>query len=68
MDALNTLTEREFEILEILSQGKSNNKIADILGITENTVEQHLKNIYKKLNIQNRIEAAVLYLRWKNEK
>ncbi len=42
MDALNSLTERELEILEILSQGKSNKEIAHSLEISENTIEQHL--------------------------
>lgn len=68
MDALNSLTERELEILEILSQGKSNKEIAHSLEISENTIEQHLRNIYEKLNVQNRTKAVVLYLRWKNEK
>ncbi|NMC14674.1 MAG: helix-turn-helix transcriptional regulator [Chloroflexi bacterium] len=68
MDILNNLTERELEILEILSQGKSNKELADSLGISENTVEQHLKNIYEKLNVQNRTEAAGLFLKGKNER
>lgn len=68
MDTFYDLTERELEILEILSQGKSNKEIADSLGISENTVEQHLKNIYEKLNVQNRTEAAGLFLKGKNER
>lgn len=68
MDTFYDLTERELEILEILSQGKSNKEIADSLGISENTVEQHLKNIYEKLNVQNRTEAAVLFLKGRNER
>lgn len=62
MDALNTLTKRELEILEILSQGKSNKELADSLGVSENTVEQHLKNIYEKLKVQNRTEAATFFI------
>lgn len=68
MDTFYDLTERELKILEILSQGKSNKEIADSLGISENTVEQHLKNIYEKLNVQNRTEAAVLFLKGRNER
>ncbi len=63
MDIFNNLTQRELEILEILSQGMPNKEIANYLGITENTVEQHLKNIYEKLNIQNRTEATALFLK-----
>ncbi|MEN6394061.1 MAG: helix-turn-helix transcriptional regulator [Anaerolineaceae bacterium] len=68
MDAFDLLTERELEILEILSQGKSNREIADSLGISENTVEQHLKHIYEKLQVQNRTEATALYIKGRNEK
>jgi RNA polymerase sigma factor (sigma-70 family) len=67
MNTLDNLTERELEILEILSKGMPNKEIANFLGISENTVEQHLQNIYKKLNVHNRTEAAALFLKGKNE-
>lgn len=48
---LNLLTNREKEILVILSTGKISKEIADLLNISINTVEQHKKNIKKKLNL-----------------
>lgn len=55
------LSDRESEILNQLSCGASNKTIADSLGITINTVEKHLTNIYKKLKVKSRMEAV---LRW----
>lgn len=49
---LKSLTKREKEILVILSTGKISRDIADILNISMNTVEQHKKNIRKKLNLK----------------
>jgi DNA-binding CsgD family transcriptional regulator len=63
MSCLHTLTERENEVLVRLSQGQHNKEIALALSITVHTVEQHLKHIYRKLGIENRTEAAILYWR-----
>ena len=54
----NLLTEREIEILRLVSVGKSNRAIADQLLISENTVKYHLKNILHKLGVSNRTEAV----------
>ena len=61
MSHLNTLTQREGEVLACVSRGQQNKEIALALGIAVHTVEQHLKHIYQKLGIGNRTEAAVLY-------
>jgi len=53
------LTTRESEILHHLGQGCSNAKIAEKLFISENTVKFHIKNIYIKLNVKNRMEAIL---------
>jgi len=53
------LTTRESEILHHLGQGCSNAKIAENLFISENTVKFHIKNIYIKLNVKNRMEAIL---------
>lgn len=50
---------REKEVLDHLLQGKSNKQIAFTLGISTNTIEFHLKNIYKKLDVNSRAEAIV---------
>lgn len=51
------LTQREAEILELLAQGLINHEIALRLFISENTVKFHIKNIYIKLNVSNRVQA-----------
>ncbi|MBN2863067.1 MAG: response regulator transcription factor [Bacteroidales bacterium] len=58
------LTERESEILYYLGIGYSNTGIAEKLFISENTVKFHIKNIYLKLDVKNRIQAL---LRCKND-
>lgn len=55
----NQFSQREKEVIEILLQGKSNKQIALTLGISENTVEYHLKKIYKKLQVNSRTEAVL---------
>jgi DNA-binding CsgD family transcriptional regulator len=51
------LSMREFEILNLISTGKTNREIAELTFISENTVKYHLKNIYVKLDVKNRTEA-----------
>ena len=51
------LTERESEILGLLSKGLANKQIANSLGISEHTVKFHVSSIYQKLNVTNRTEA-----------
>ena len=52
------LTQREAEILQMVSQGKGNKAIASRLSLSEGTVKSHLRNIYRKLRVQTRAEAA----------
>jgi DNA-binding NarL/FixJ family response regulator len=51
------LSEREYEILHLLSQGLRNKEIAERLSITLNTVKAHLYKVYQKLHVQTRVEA-----------
>src|SRR3990172_5872324 len=57
------LSPREQEVLELVTQGKSNKEIAVALAITENTVKNHLKNILEKLHLENRVQAATFAIR-----
>ena len=52
------LTRRELEILQLVAEGDSNAQLAKMLWITEQTVKFHLSNIYRKLGVSNRTEAA----------
>lgn len=52
------LTEREAEVLGLLSRGLANKQIAMELGISEHTVKFHVSSIYTKLNVTNRTEAV----------
>lgn len=62
MATLKSLTEREHEILQLLSDGLQNKEIARTLAITENTVETHLRHMYAKLDVGNRTQASRRYL------
>jgi DNA-binding NarL/FixJ family response regulator len=57
------LTSREVDILQLVTEGKTNKEIASTLVISENTVKIHLRNILEKLHLQNRIQAAVYAVR-----
>ena len=57
------LTRREVEVLQLITQGKSNRDIGQELVITESTVRRHVSNIYDKIGVSNRTEAARYALR-----
>jgi DNA-binding NarL/FixJ family response regulator len=56
--ATSDLTERELAVVEAVARGLSNREIASELWITEQTVKFHLGNIFRKLEVANRTEAA----------
>lgn len=56
------LSERENEVLELLSKGHLYKEIAGQLNISLNTVKQHIHHIYEKLQVQNRTEAVLKHL------
>ena len=53
------LTERELEVLRLIINGMTNREIGDILGISSHTVKAHIKNIFTKLSVHDRIQAVV---------
>lgn len=56
------LSDREHEVLDWVSQGKSNEEIGTILGISRNTVKNHLKRIFAKMGVNARSQAVRVYL------
>lgn len=57
-NAIEQLTQREKEVLKILTKGSSTKKVAEELNISYHTVASHIKNIYSKLSISTRAEAV----------
>jgi DNA-binding NarL/FixJ family response regulator len=57
------LSEREIEVLHAVAQGKSNKEIGESLSISPNTVQVHLSNIFSKLGVNDRTEAAAYAIR-----
>lgn len=53
------LTEREIEVLKCISEGQSNQAISENLCISLNTVKTHIKNIFQKLEVEDRTQAAM---------
>lgn len=53
------LTYRQREILRLVASGNSNNNISKYLSISPNTVRAHVYNIYKKINVKNRLQASI---------
>jgi LuxR family maltose regulon positive regulatory protein len=53
-----TLTAREVEVLRLMAAGRSNPEIAEELVITLTTVKAHVRNILRKLDVENRTQAA----------
>jgi DNA-binding NarL/FixJ family response regulator len=63
----NGLTKREWELIKLLSEGYSNKIAADKLRVTYFTINQHLKNIYKKLHINSKAELISWFLTGKHQ-
>jgi DNA-binding NarL/FixJ family response regulator len=53
------LSGREQDVLALIAEGRSNKEIATALGLAENTVKHHVKDILEKLHLENRVQAAV---------
>jgi two-component system, NarL family, response regulator DegU len=62
-EKLKMLSLREMEVMELISHSMTNEEIADKLFLSPKTVKTHLRNIFQKAEIKNRVEAALLYAR-----
>ena len=62
-DKIEDLTRRELEVLKLLATGNYNKEIAEELGISERTVKNHVSNIFKKIEVTDRTQAAVFAIR-----
>jgi DNA-binding NarL/FixJ family response regulator len=58
-----SLSQRELDVLRAVSQGQANKIIASELGISENTVKNHVKSILSKLDASDRTDAAIIAIR-----
>ncbi len=63
--AIDTLSRMELKVLELLAAGRTNRLIAQALGLSENTVKNYLANVFTKLKVDRRTQAAALYLKSK---
>lgn len=58
------LTEREIDIAELMVKGHNNNEIASALYLSEGTVRNYISNLYRKLNVTERVQASLLLREW----
>lgn len=57
-----SLTPSELRVLELVVMGYSTKKIASVTGNSPNTIQNHLKAIYKKLGVKSKLEAVILLI------
>lgn len=57
-DSVPNLTKRETEVLQGVAKGLTYNEVADMLGMSPNTITSHIKHIYRKLEVRSRSEAV----------
>ena len=63
---IDSLTDREIDVLRLVATGLSNKQIAGQLFISEETVKVHIRNLLRKLNVHSSVAATVLYFEHKN--
>ena len=62
-EKIECLTKRELDVLRLISEGCSNKKISDELSISERTVKNHISHIFRKIDVEDRTQAAVFAIR-----
>jgi DNA-binding NarL/FixJ family response regulator len=61
-EKIDSLTEREREVIDLIAKGMKNQQIADALFISESTVRRHLSSIFTKLDVTDRLELLIYTL------
>src|SRR5664280_1164189 len=64
---MKTVSRREMEVMALISESMTNEEIAQKLFLSAKTVKTHIRNIFEKIGIHNRVEAVLLYIRHKQE-
>ena len=59
-NVMSRLTKREYEVVQLICEGLENKEIANKLYISVETAKKHVCNIFKKLEVDNRVQAAVI--------
>jgi DNA-binding NarL/FixJ family response regulator len=67
IDRLGALTTRELQIARAVAEGRGNRDIATQLGITEQTVKNHLTSVFEKVGVASRLQLALAILRGRDE-
>jgi DNA-binding NarL/FixJ family response regulator len=64
---MKAISRREMEVMALISESMTNEEIAQKLFLSAKTVKTHIRNIFEKTGIRNRVEAVLLYIRYKQE-
>ena len=64
---MKSISQREMEVMALISESMTNEEIAEKLFLSAKTVKTHIRNIFEKAGIRNRVEAVLLYIRYKQE-
>jgi DNA-binding NarL/FixJ family response regulator len=64
---MKTISRREMEVMALVSETMTNEEIAQKLFLSTKTVKTHIRNVFEKTGSRNRVEAALLYIRYKQE-
>jgi DNA-binding CsgD family transcriptional regulator len=64
---MKNISKREMEVMALVSESMTNEEIAQKLFLSAKTVKTHIRNLFEKTGIRNRVEAILLYIRYKQE-
>ena len=64
---MKNISKREMEVMALVSESMTNEEIAQKLFLSAKTVKTHIRNLFEKTGIRNRVEAVLLYIRYKQE-